>query len=96
MTKPYDMLKRIYQLSNLDIDSVKKIRLKTTKVITESGRRKYVHGTRMKQAVLYEIKNFGKHFRPDTNIHQIKRLSEKQKSTIIEIAKSSLEYFNYL
>lgn len=96
MTKPYDMLKHIYQLSNLDIDSVKKIRLKTNKVITESGRSKYVHGTRMKQAVLYEIKNFGKHFRQDTNIHQIKRLSEKQKSTIIEIAESSLEYFNYL
>ena len=96
MTKPYDMLKRIYQLSNLDIGLVKKIRLKTTKVITKSGKTEYVHGTRMKQAIWYEINNFDKHFRPNTNIHQIKRLSKKQKSIIIEIAKSSLENFNYL
>lgn len=96
ITNPLDLLREIYDLADLDINQVKKIRLESKKVIGKDGKHNYFHGTNRKQVIWYEQTKLRTHFRTDVNRNQIDRLNEVQKSKIISLCKDSLEYFDYL
>jgi len=96
VTKPIETLEKIYNYADLDINLVKQIRLETTKIIDKDGKHHFIHNKNKKQIIWYTMDNFMSHFNNNVNENQINRLSNTQRSTIIEICKDTLEYFGYL
>ena len=96
IANPTETLKKIYNLCKLDFALVKKIRLQTKKVIDKTGKHQFVHNKKSKQTIWYKPNNFMQHFIKDVNETQINRLSDKDKTTILQICKNSLQYFDYI
>lgn len=96
MSNPMETLKQIYQHADLDINQVTQIRLGRTKVIGKDGKHRFIHRGSKELILWYDISNFMSHFDGNINENQINRLSDAQKTTIIEICQESLQYFNYL
>ena len=93
---PLESLRSIYRLAHLDVNKVKKVRLETKKVMRSDGSHGYVHGAKERQVMWYPLEEFDKHFRPDANENQIKRLSKEQQATIVNHCEKSLRHFGYL
>lgn len=96
IAQPLEMLKKVYEWAGLDIQQVQKIRLQAKKVIEKDGSHQVILNKDWKDVIWYDLDEFGKHFRKDTNDNQIKRLTEDQKSVILKTCRSSLEHFGYL
>lgn len=96
ITSPLESLKKLYQWAGVDIGKIKKVRLQFKPVIGRTGAHegKTVEGKR--PIAWYPLEEMSRHFRPDANDNQIKRLSEKQKETIRRLCPTSLKQFGYL
>ena len=96
IAQPLETLKKIYEWAGLDLGLVKKVRLQAKRVLEKDGSHKIILNRDFKEVIWYDLDEFGKHFRKDTNKNQIERLTEDQKAVILHTCRSSLEHFGYL
>jgi len=95
IAEPVQSLQKICRLAKLDISSIKKVRLETKQVISQSGAHEYVQGASDKVVVWYTLEEMKDHFRSDANKNQIARLTPEQKKEIRAICRESLHHFGY-
>ncbi len=93
---PLESLRSLYQVSELDLKQVSKIRLQTKRVVNADGTHNLTRQGVEKQLHWYQVDDFFKHFVTDANENQISRLNETQKEDIKEICLTSLKHFDYL
>ncbi len=97
LERPQEMLEHIYKLADLDIADLKgKVRLQVKKVLNKDGSHQNVDDRKWKEVVWLGIDEFQKHFRMDSNENQIRRLTDQQKSLIVQLSGDSLRQFGYL
>ncbi|MBI3322267.1 MAG: sulfotransferase [Candidatus Omnitrophica bacterium] len=95
IASPLESLKKLYQWADVDIHKIKKVRLQAKPVIGKTGAHEAVQGEK-RPMFWYPLEEMSRHFRPDANENQIKRLSEEQKETIRRLCPTSLKEFGYL
>ena len=93
ITNPIQSLTEIYNYANLDIKSLKKIRLKAKVHYNEKGERikKYKKGEKV-WLNFDESQNF---IDPRINEYQIDKLIAEDKDEFMKIAKKSMDFFSY-
>lgn len=93
---PVESLKKVYKLADLDINMLGKIRLETTKTITNNGEHEFIHNTDNKELLWYSLEEFANHYNKDVNKNQRERLTKEQEEIILENAQSTLQHFSYI
>ena len=96
LQEPEKTLKAVYQLADLDINKLDKVRFVTKPAIMPDGTHRYVHGATKDELVWYPPEKFGDYFLPNINKNQVKNLSPEQESVIRTCAADALKYFNYI
>lgn len=95
VASPHEGLKRLYEVADLDIGKVAKLRLETKAVIEADGRHRVVLGGEEKGLVWYDLADFASHFRTDANANQIARLSAEEREQVADLCGWSLRHFGY-
>ncbi len=93
---PNQTLIDLCNVAELPLDRLKKIRLETKSVVGPQGLRIALHGATRKELRWYDVRDFSQHFYADANVNQISRLTNKERGTITDICRGTLEHFDYL
>lgn len=90
---PVKLLKLLYSYAKLDLNGIEKIRLKAKPHYNEKGNTitKYPSGTK----VWLSFDQVNAFLDPNINEYQINKLSEDDKSSFMNIAHESMNYFSY-
>ena len=95
VTAPIDFLKQVYQIADLDVSSVEKIRLESKPIMDETGQHGLTKGHN-RQVFWYDLEDVNKHIRSDINENQIKQLKPKDRDKFLSIAGSTMEKLGYI
>ncbi|MFK5949815.1 MAG: sulfotransferase [Methylococcales bacterium] len=93
---PIGSLKNVYKFADLDMNMLGKIRLETTKVITNKGEHEFIHNTANKELVWYSLEEFENHYNKDVNENQRERLTKEEEQIILKNAHDTLKHFAYI
>ncbi len=92
---PHEFMKKIYKHADLDIESVKKVRLQSKKIMSSSGERSRIKG-KNRQVFWYEFSELGNTIKPNINKNQIKQLSSENMEKFLKITRQTMEKLEYI
>lgn len=92
---PLEFMHMTYNLVELDIKKVRKVRLQSKKIMNAEGSRSRLEG-RDRQVFWHEPSQLHKHIKQDVNENQIRQLSENDKARFLSIAGDVMEELGYM
>jgi hypothetical protein len=94
---PAETIREIYEFAGLSILQVSKFRLQSKQVMRKEGRRGYVFGgERDRETHWFKLESLENHLSKDVNENQIAQLTQKDKDTFLQYARSSMEQLGYI
>ncbi len=91
---PLRVLHRLYELAELDVRELQKVRLQSKAVMDRHGKHDLLRGSN-RQVFWYNLAELGELIKPDINQHQIRQLRAGDKMKFLSIAGKTMEEVGY-
>lgn len=94
VSDPQSFMLKLYQLCQIDLNQLGKVRLESKAVMDKEGHHKLLKG-HDRQVFWYDFENLHEHIRSDINKNQIRQLSKKDREIFLSIAGENMAKLGY-